>query len=249
MLVSLVIPCHDERDALPALFAELRRFPELIRPHIPEIVLIDDGSTDDTAERLYDFAAACFWPCKVLGLKPNGGIGNAIWESSWMVQGDVVITYDADLPYPLDDCRRLLDAIDAGADVATASPYAKGGGTSDLPAGRLLLSRGASLIYRLRLFGRGRDIDTFTCGFRAWKREAFLACLPSEDRFAATAEMLLSALKQKRRAVQIPSQLRGREHGHSKMQVWPTMRRHLRLMTLGPRTRPPRPRTIPHRER
>lgn len=234
-LVSLVIPCHDEIDALPALFAELRRLPELLSPSYPDLVFIDDGSTDGTLLALQEFASQMFYSCKVLGVRPCQGIGNAMREAASLVAGDVVVTYDADRPYPLEDARKLIEAVADGADVATASPYAPGGGTDAVPAHRLLVSRLASLAYRLRLLGRSQGIHTFTCGFRAWRKEAFLACLPREDGFAATAEMLLSALRARRPVAEIPSTLRVREAGTSKMRVLPAALRHLRILARGPR--------------
>jgi dolichol-phosphate mannosyltransferase len=232
-LVSVVIPCHDEIDALPALFAELRELPRLVAPSYPELVFIDDGSTDGTVLALQDFASQLFFSCKVLGLSPCRGIGNAMREAAPIVAGDVVVTYDADRPYPLSDARKLVAALAAGADVATASPYMRGGSAGPVPVRRLLVSRLASLVYRLRLLGRSQGVHTFTCGFRAWRKEAFLACLPREDGFAATAEMLLTALRSRRGVVEVPSTLRPREAGVSKMRLWPTAMRHLGLLLRG----------------
>jgi dolichol-phosphate mannosyltransferase len=230
LLVSVVIPCHDEIDALPALFAELRDLPRLLAPSYPELVFIDDGSTDGTVNALQEFASELFFSCKVLGLKPCRGIGNAYREAAALVAGDAVVTYDADRPYPLADAAKLVAAVASGAAVATASPYMPGGTADSVPARRLLVSRLASLAYRLRLAGRSQGIHTFTCGFRAWRTEAFRACLPREDGFAATAEMLLSALRSRRRVVEIPSTLRAREAGSSKMRLGPTAMRHLGLL-------------------
>jgi dolichol-phosphate mannosyltransferase len=230
VLVSLVIPCHDEIDALPALFAELRDLPRLVAPSYPEIVFVDDGSGDGTVNALQDFASQLFFGCKVLGLKPCQGIGNALREAASLVAGDVVVTYDADRPYPLADAAKLVLAVAAGADVATASPYMPGGEAASIPPRRLLVSRVASVAYRVRLLGRSQGIHTYTCGFRAWRKDAFMACLPREDGFAATAEMLLRALRSGRRVAEVPSTLRPREAGASKMRLFPTALRHLRLL-------------------
>jgi glycosyltransferase involved in cell wall biosynthesis len=234
VVVSVVIPCHDEIEALPALFAELRSLPRLLHPSFPELVFIDDGSTDGTVHALQDFAAGVFFSCKVLGVAPCAGIGNAMREAAWLVAGDVVVTYDADRPYPLADAAKLVAALAAGHDVATASPYVEGGAALDsIPRHRLLMSRAASFLYRLRLGRRAAGIHTFTCGFRAWRKEAFLACLPSEDGFAATAEMLLIALRSGRRVAQVPSTLRPREAGASKMRPLAAALRHARLLVRG----------------
>jgi glycosyltransferase involved in cell wall biosynthesis len=236
VLVSVVIPCHDEIEALPALFAELRGLPELLQPSYPELVFIDDGSTDGSVHALQDFAAQVFFPCKVLGLSPCRGIGNALREAAPLIAGDVVVTYDADRPYPLADAVKLVGAVAAGAGVATASPYAAGGAADSIPLPRLLLSKAASWLYRVRLGRRASGIHTFTCGFRAWRKTDYLACLPAEDGFAATAEMLLRALESGVAIAEVPSTLRPREAGASKMRALPAALRHLRLLAGGPRS-------------
>ncbi|HYC78115.1 MAG TPA: glycosyltransferase [Planctomycetota bacterium] len=239
MFVSVLIPCFNEIDALPALFEELRDLPALLKPHFPEVVFVDDGSVDGTPDRLFDFAAAAWFPCKVLGLTPNGGIGQAVREGAAHVAGEAVITYDADRAYPLADALKLLAGLEAGADVAGATPFGAGATYGETAPWRRLLSTGATLAHRARLLGRGRGVSCFTCGFRAWRREAFLECLPSRDGFDATAEMLLSALRRRKRVVEIPSTLRRREAGVSKMRVWRALRGHLGLLLRGPRTRRP----------
>jgi dolichol-phosphate mannosyltransferase len=243
MFVSVLIPCFNEIEALPALFAELLRLPSLLAPHFPEVVFVDDGSTDGTPERLYDFADRAFFPVRVLGLTPNRGIGAALREGGALVAGEAVITYDADRAYPLADAARLLSALEDGADVATATPFGPGAAFGDDSGRRRFFSTAASAANRQRLFGRARGIRCFTCGFRAWRKETFVAALPSRDGFPATAEMLLSALAAGRRAVEIPSTLRPREAGVSKMRVGRAIRGHLGLLVFGPRTAPCTPST------
>jgi dolichol-phosphate mannosyltransferase len=239
MFVSVLIPCFNEVEALPELFDELRRLPFLLAPHFPEVVFVDDGSTDATVERLYEFAENVFFPCRVLGLSPNRGLGAAIREGGALVAGEAVITYDADRAYPLADSVRLLAALEAGADVATATPFGRGARFEEDAPQRKFFSTAASLAYRLRLLGRARGVRCFTCGFRAWRRETFLRALPSRDGFPATAEMLLSALRAGARPAEIPSVLRKRTAGVSKMKLARTIRGHLGLLTFGPRTKLP----------
>lgn len=239
MFVSVLIPCFNELEALPALFAELRRLPAILAPHFPELVFVDDGSTDATIERLYEFAESVHFPCRVLGLSPNRGIGAAIREGGLLVAGEAVVTYDADRAYPLEDALRLLAALEAGADVATATPFGRGAAFEEDAPQRKFFSIAASLAYRLRTAFRNQGVRCFTCGFRAWRREAFVKSLPSRDGFPATAEMLLAALKQGARAVEQPSRLRKRDAGTSKMKLARTIAGHLGLLLSGPRR--PRP--------
>lgn len=153
-------------------------------------------------------------------------------EGAEFAQGEVVVTYDADLPYPLEDLPRMLAAIEAGADVASASPWHPQG-TAKIAWWRAALSRGVSGLYRLRLGRRAQGLHTFTCGYRAWKRSVYCACLPKRDGFVATAEMLLRALRSGAKAVEFPSQLRTRQEGRSKLRVLRTSFAHLHLLFFG----------------
>ena len=68
---------------------------------------------------------------------------------------------------------RLLEILERGADVVTASPYHPDGGVANVPAYRLILSRGASFLYRVAL---RRDVHTYTSIFRAYRRASEAAC-------------------------------------------------------------------------
>jgi glycosyltransferase involved in cell wall biosynthesis len=239
VLVSILIPCRDEEEALPPLASELARLPQILGPeHFPEVVLIDDGSRDGTLARLFAAADALWIPVRVLALDAPSGIGPAIVEGARLAAGELVATMDADLAYPLEDLRRLVDLVAAGAGVATASPWTPGG-RARIPLHRRLLSQAVSALYHLRFRSGPRLPHTLTCGFRVWRRELLLRCLPRERGFAATAEMLLRAAEAGASIAELASELRPRRHGRSKMKLWPTVARHLRLLLLRPGPPPP----------
>jgi glycosyltransferase involved in cell wall biosynthesis len=233
LIVTLLVPCHDEAQALPELFPALEEAARRMRPRVLlEFLLVDDGSFDDTLERLDAFAEGTLFPARSLGLRPNRGLGAALRESAPFAAGEAVVTYDADRPYPLEDLPRLLAPIRSGdADVVTASPWHREG-SSDAGAGRSLVSRAASACYRLRFGGR-TPLATWTCGYRAWRRETFLECLPRRDGFCATAEMLVRAVRSGARVAEVPSRLRRRTEGRSKMRVLRTALTHAGLLLRG----------------
>jgi len=167
---SLVVPCFQEAEALVA-FAPL-----LGDLAVDEVVFVDDGSTDDTPRRLA--ALAALDPrVRVETHETNRGVGAAMRTGLGAARGDVVVVYDADRTYPVEDVARLVAAVGAGADVATASPFAPGGDAGDVPWPRRALSRGAVLAYRAVLGPRARGVATFTCAFRAYRR-AWLSAPP-----------------------------------------------------------------------
>lgn len=235
MFLTILIPVYDEVEAIGPLEAALGELPRLLVPHDAffELVFLDDGSRDGSRQLLHEVVDRTLAPARVLGFDRNRGFGAMIRDAAGLLGGEVVVVYDADRPYPLEELPRMLERLRAGADVVTASPWGRGGAAEGVPAHREGLSRALSWLYRLRLGRRARHLHTFSCAFRAWKREAFDACLPRCDRFGATTEMLLRALRKGLVVEEIPSTLRTRSEGRSKMRIARTVWTHLGLLLRG----------------
>ena len=200
MTVSLVVPCYEEEETLPA-FRDL-----LPRLTVDEVVFVDDGSRDGTPRLLLGLKAKD--PRVVVATHAaNRGVGAAMRTGLRAARGDVVVVYDADRTYPPADVLRLADAVLAGADVATASPFAAGGGAAGVPAARRWLSRAAAEAYRAVVGPRARSLSAFTCAFRAYRR-AWIARLDfRSDGFGAAAEILGLLLLRGATVVEVASRL------------------------------------------
>ena len=231
MLVSAVVPMKDEEGSFPALAREMDRLAADLEPRGDglEVVLVDDGSEDGTAR------AADAW-CdegsgrRLLRHATNRGYGAAFRTGVAGTTGDVVVAYDADCAYPASDVTRLLDALAEGNDIAGASPFAPGG-SHDVTGSRLLLSRGCSLAYRIALGRRAQGVRTFTCAFRAYRGDLIRGLTWRADGFLAAAEILSRALLSGARVAELPSSLRPRVAGVSKMRVLTNVLAHIRLLT------------------
>lgn len=114
--VSVVIPVYNEQDSLPEL---LRRTDTacatLGRQY--EILLIDDGSSDDSARMLTEAAEAEGSHVVAVLLNRNYGQHSAIMAGFSHVTGDLIITLDADLQNPPEEIPRLVEKADEGYDV------------------------------------------------------------------------------------------------------------------------------------
>ena len=223
MAVSFVIPCYREEEALAALRPHLAAIPA------DEIVFVDDGSDDGTAAALRELGAA--EPrARIVTHERYRGVGAAMRSGIQATTGDVVVVYDVDRTYPLEDAQRLIAALGPGIDVATATPFGPGGGMEDVPAGRSFLSKAAVTAYKLVLGRRGRGISVFTCAFRAWQGPFVRALTWQSDGFPAAAEQLGRALLAGGRATEVASTLRRRTEGVSKMRVLPSAWGHLGVL-------------------
>jgi dolichol-phosphate mannosyltransferase len=222
--ISLVVPCYQEEDALGA-FAEL--LPGLA---VEEAIFVDDGSTDGTAARIEALAAAD--PrARLVSHASNRGVGAAMRTGLEAAEGDVVVVYDADCTYPSTDIARLVAEVEAGADVATASPWMVEGSGDRVPFGRRVLSRGAALAYRAVLGPHAGRLATFTCAFRAYGAALLERLSFDADGFGAAAEILGRSLLMGAVVVEVPSVLTERASGTSKMRVAAALGEHLGVLS------------------
>ena len=159
--ISVVIPAYNEVESLPILLGELCPALEATG-RTWEIVLVDDGSTDGTAERIRAAAAADPRIRPVL-LAANGGQSAALAAGFAHLRGRIVVTLDADLQNDPADLPRLLAALEH-ADVVSGIRANR-----QDPAVRRISSRIANGFRRWVLGDRVTDIG---CSFKAYRREA-----------------------------------------------------------------------------
>jgi dolichol-phosphate mannosyltransferase len=226
--LSIVMPCCNEEEAI-ALLPE-RLFPvlhRLARSYEIELVLVDDGSTDETWPRLERLRRDASWPVVLGRHAPNRGLGAAISTGQQLSTGQIVVTLDTDGTYPFAIIESLVTAVARGADVATASPYHRDGGVAGVSRFRLFFSRGASLCYRALV---DRRIATYTALVRAYRAEVLAASIANHPGFLSVAMTLVEARRRGARVVEIPAVLAQREIGVSKAKVARITRTHLAYM-------------------
>jgi dolichol-phosphate mannosyltransferase len=229
--ISLVIPCYNEADGLPSLRESLLPLIERLRRehHDVELVLVDDGSRDDTYPLLQDlFPASNGLAVKLVRHKENQGLSSALRTAAGVVTGDVVCTLDADCTYSPSEVFGLLEMMDrTGADVVTGSPYHPDGGVENVQGWRLALSRGASQMYGVIV---RQKLYCYTSMFRAYSREWFRAELITTNHFIGVTEILIRSILAGAHVVEYPVVLRRRVYGESKLRVGRATWQHLKFM-------------------
>jgi dolichol-phosphate mannosyltransferase len=224
MDLTIIIPCFNESDSIPVLHDELTPVVSALRrDRSVEVLFVDDGSTDGTGGLL----ATAFRDdaeVRVIRHDRNRGLGAALRTGYSHARGRVVVTADSDATYPFQLIPALLDRLQSGADIVTGSCYHPNGGIENVPAYRILLSRSASTIYRLIV---DRRIHTYTCMFRAYRRQVLESVELRGDGFLGVTELLVKAMLMGYSVAELPCTLRMRRYGVSKAKLVRTTRTHL----------------------
>jgi dolichol-phosphate mannosyltransferase len=221
--VTVIVPCYDEAEGIPTLLARL----ETLTPLGWEIVFVDDGSRDATFATLLDAARSRPW-MRVVRHGTNLGLGAALRTGFARARGPIVCTMDSDCTYLPERLPELVGLIEQGADIATASPWHPESVPAEQNPLRLGLSRALSGLYRLL----GRDVHTFTCLYRAYRREVVDAPRFRASGFAAVAELLLRGMLGGWRVREVPMQLDARRFGESKLKIGNAIVAQLGLLSL-----------------
>jgi dolichol-phosphate mannosyltransferase len=231
MNLSIIIPCYNEVENIPKLKQEFQpAVLELLKEYpLIEVVFVDDGSRDGTFEAL----KAAFGPDQNLPFevqlaqhKTNRGLGAAMRTGFAASRGAIIVTTDSDGTYRYSTISELLACLEPGIDLVTASPYHPRGGVAGVPAFRLILSRGSSLIYRILL---GKSIFTYTALFRAYRRQVIDRVPFASDGFLAGTEILVNSMLMGYRVAEYPAVLHSRVAGISKAKIKRTILAHLRF--------------------
>jgi dolichyl-phosphate beta-glucosyltransferase len=167
-----VIPAYnEERRLLPSL----RRIDQYLssRPYASELVVVDDGSKDRTAELVRGFTPSA--PDRVqvhlLAHERNRGKGAAVRTGCLAAQGEYVVFTDMDLAVPAEEVERVLQRLEAGTDVAVGTRLHPGGEDmrSSQPPLRRLAGRLFVLVRRLVAVPEFRDTQ---CPLKGFRRQA-----------------------------------------------------------------------------
>lgn len=194
---SVVVPLYNEAENVPELQSEIRA--ALAGRHY-ELILVDDGSTDDTARRVENAPGVT-----LLRFTKNAGQSAALLAGMWAARGPVIVLLDGDLQNDPADIPRLLAKIEGGADLVCGCRRKR------QDSGVKKLSSLVANFVRSRFVGDGvRDTG---CTLKALRRECVTALTPFKGVHRFIPALIKSAGF---RVVEIPVNHRARRFGCSK---------------------------------
>jgi dolichyl-phosphate beta-glucosyltransferase len=201
--VSLILPAYNEALRLPPYLRGVRTYLDATFPANYEILIVDDGSTDDMADRLE--ALRGDWPSLVLlRHAPNRGKGAALRTGMAAACGELMLFADADGATPIQETSTLCEAIEQGADVAVGSRFLP----EPAAAVRRFWHRHLSgrCFAGLVRWGFGLPLRDTQCGFKMFRREVVLRLLPlcRESGYLFDLEILVWAHRLGYRIAEVP---------------------------------------------
>lgn len=199
--ISLIIPALNEADCLPALLAEAPR------ALLHEIIVVDNGSTDETA------AVARLAGARVVS-EPQRGYGAACAAGVAAATGDILVFMDGDGSFVPQELAHLVAPLVAGqADFVLGSRMMGGMVAGAMPPHQRFGNHLVAWLVR-RFYG----VPLTDLGpFRAIRRELLLALQMQERTYGWPIEMMVKAAKQQARLLEVPVSYRPRFAGQSKV--------------------------------
>jgi glycosyltransferase involved in cell wall biosynthesis len=168
-LLSVIIPAYNEHDRIvPTLDNTIAYLAK--QPYSSEVIVVSDGSSDNTAQVAGDFTAPPNMSIRALEYHPNRGKGYAVRHGMLRSNGRIVMFMDADYAVPMTYCKAAMALIQKGYDIAIASRAISG---AKIQAHQNLLRR---LSARMYTFIQNRYLgitypDT-QCGFKFFTQQS-----------------------------------------------------------------------------
>ncbi|MBI3027390.1 glycosyltransferase family 2 protein [Candidatus Woesearchaeota archaeon] len=206
--LSILVPCYNEADNIEEC---IRRIPKM--PWTTEIVVIDDGSNDGTAEVARKTKTK---NVRVISYKPNHGKGYAIRTGINTAKGTFAIILDADMATQPEEIPIVVKPLfDGSADFANATrfiyPMEEGSMRPLHKPGNKAFAFLVSLIIK-------QHLTDSLCGFKAFKVKPFRGKL--KENGWPDFELLIKAKRMSMKIVEVPINYRGRIAGVSKMKTF-----------------------------
>jgi glycosyltransferase involved in cell wall biosynthesis len=211
MRVSFIVPAFNEAATIDQVLDRIDAL-ELDR----QVVVVDDGSTDGTAEILERRSRTA--DDLVVVHQPNRGKGAAIRAAIPRLDGDITVIQDADMEYDPADVPALIDPIIIGtADVVYGSRLSGGRPQRAYLFWHMVGNRFLSLLTGALFNTTLTDMET---GYKAFRTEVLRSLDLRQDDFAIEPEITAKVCKRKLRVYELPIAYYGRTYDEGKKITW-----------------------------
>ena len=209
--VSFLIPAYNEARTILEVLERIDALDLEV-----EVIVVDDGSTDETAAIVETFAAS--HPEVHLLRQPNRGKGSAVRLAARRITKEIAVIQDADMEYDPADVIRLIEPIQRGvADVVFGSRLSGGAPQRAYLFWHLIGNRCLSLLTGLLFNTTLSDMET---GYKAFRSDVLRSLRLTQDDFAIEPEITGEVCKRHLRVYEMPIAYYGRTYAEGKNITW-----------------------------
>jgi len=202
--ISFVIPCYNEARRLEPGFSLAMQFLLSRLGKNFEVILVNDGSTDETSEVLRASQQAfSSIPIEIIEYSPNRGKGFAVKTGVLKSRGQKIVQSDADFSIDLEEAIRFIDYLEEFDIVIGAKKHQATESLQHQSFPRRFLGKGFTLLTN---FWLGINFSDITCGLKAFRREAALDIFSRQrlERWSYDAEILYLAVRRNYKILERP---------------------------------------------
>lgn len=202
--LSIIVPAYNEARNLPSLLQELRQ----LNGWSTEVIVVDDGSQDRTAEVAEASGA------RLVRLARNQGKGAALRAGFEVSRGTYLVQIDADRQFLVQEIERLVEPLTRGAQIVFGSRFVRG---SSLEAGSMAWTNAVAhrVLCLAGWVASGIRVHDVMAGFKAFRRDCALQLDLRTSHFGYESEILVRAGQLGLRVVEVPVTFLRRPHGRS----------------------------------
>ena len=206
--LSIIIPAKNEEATLARVLTDLHHTLPQLSAYGPEVIVVDDHSTDRTAEIARGFGAT------VVANRGRGGKGMALRAGFAAARGEILAMLDADYSHRAEDLPLFLDALQDGVGLVIGSRVIGGSEeyTHIRALGNVFLSATLGVC-------TGRYLSDALNGFKVFRREIFTTCPFTAPSFEIEIEIIANTLRCGYRIAEVSSHERARAGGEMKSRV------------------------------
>jgi len=209
--VSFLIPAYNEARTILEVLERIDALDLEV-----EVIVVDDGSTDETAVIVETFAAS--HPEVHLLRQPNRGKGSAVRLAARRITKEIAVIQDADMEYDPADVIRLIEPIQRGvADVVFGSRLSGGAPQRAYLFWHLIGNRCLSLLTGLLFNTTLSDMET---GYKAFRSDVLRSLRLTQDDFAIEPEITGEVCRRHLRVYEMPIAYYGRTYAEGKNITW-----------------------------
>ena len=224
--LTVAIPLYNESASIPYLKSRLDLMLKKSNHNNIKILFVDDGSSDNTFQLLTDHFSSMD-NCKIIKHEINLNLNGFLKTVIELCDTEFVVFLDSDCTFDPLCVFEMVKLLDSNTDIVNGSPYHPKGTVEGVKKGRLFISNGANLIYKVLI---NKKIYTYTSIFKMYRTSKIKNIKLNTFGFVSVSELFIKCILNGANVIEYPCTLSIRKYGDSKIRIANSIKNHLQFM-------------------